>query len=171
MPSLTSFVVFSLAVARFVSAEDCSTEALMSVASNSNLANCTADTGVSIATISTLTHEQLMDVCKSSSCMALMKDVAALKLGDCTIPGSNVTVQTDVLGKVNAMCGGSGMGSIGSMGSSSSTNSSTNVGDESASMNSDNSTGSKSSPSTSNAAVVTTGFVSAVAVVLVTMMF
>ncbi|POM59282.1 GPI-anchored serine-glycine rich Elicitin INL3a-like protein [Phytophthora palmivora] len=166
MQSLTSFALISLAFAASVAAEECSTDSLLSLASNKNLASCTADTGVSVSTISTLTHEQIMDVCKSSSCMALMSDVAALSLGDCTIPGSNVSVQSDILDNVASMCTGSG--SMGSMGSSS--NGTTNVGDESgeSSKTSDNSTGSKSG-STSSATTVTTSLLSAAAAVFVAM--
>ncbi|KAL4118561.1 hypothetical protein PRIC2_010886 [Phytophthora ramorum] len=168
MPSLTSFVLIGLAVAGSVNAEDCSTESLMSLASNSNLANCTSETGISVATISTLSHDDIMSVCESSACMALMSDVASLGLGDCTIPGSNVSIQSDVLDSVTSMCGGSGsMGSMDMVGSSSSTGT-TGVGDSSAS--SDKVVGGSSSSSKSGAATVTIGCVSTMAMAAVAML-
>ncbi|KAG3109101.1 hypothetical protein PI124_g12367 [Phytophthora idaei] len=173
MPSLTSFVLISLALAGSANAEDCSTESLMKLASSTNLAGCTADTGVGVSSISTLTTDQIMAVCKSSSCMGLMDDVAAANLGDCTIPGSNVSVQSDILDQVTTMCSGSG--SVGSMavGSSSSANGSTNVGDESgkSSSSSDKATGGSGSSSTSGAAsTAATVTVSVASVVMASLM-
>nr|ABB55936.1 elicitin-like protein INL3a [Phytophthora infestans] len=174
MPSLTSFVLIGLALAGSVSAEDCSTEALMKLASSTNLAGCTADTGVSVSTISTLTMDQVMAVCQSSSCMGLMDDVASANLGDCTIPGSNVSVQSDILDQVWSMCSGSGtMGSM-AAGSSSSSNGGTNVGDESgtSSSSSDKATGGSSSTSGAGntAGTVTIGFASDVVAVAMILM-
>jgi hypothetical protein len=171
MPSFTPYLLIGLALAGAGHAEDCSTESLLSLASNTNLASCTEDTGVSVSTISTLTQDQIMAVCDSSSCTALMSDMASLGLGDCTIPGSNVSVQSDILDSVTTMCGGSGsMGSMDSVGSSSS-DSATTVGDESgdSSSSSDKATGSSSS-STSGAASLAIGCMSAIATAVVAML-
>ncbi|ETP12036.1 hypothetical protein F441_12518 [Phytophthora nicotianae CJ01A1] len=175
MLSLTSSILISLALAGVVSTEDCSTESLMKLASSTNLAGCTADSGVSVSTISTLTMDQIMAVCSSSSCMGLMDDIAEANLGDCTIPGSTVSVQSDILGQVGSMCSGSG--SIGSMAvgsSSSSSNGGTNVGDESgtSSSSTDKATGGSSSTSGAShtAATLTAGLASAVLAVAMVLM-
>ncbi|ETM42191.1 hypothetical protein L914_12121 [Phytophthora nicotianae] len=176
MLSLTSSILISLALAGIVSAEDCSTESLMKLASSTNLAGCTADSGVSVSTISTLTMDQIMAVCSSSSCMGLMDDIAEANLGDCTIPGSTVSVQSDILDQVGSMCSGSG--SIGSMAvgssSSSSSNGGTNVGDESgtSSSSTDKATGGSSSTSGAShtAATLTAGLASAVLAVAMVLM-
>ncbi|GMF22277.1 unnamed protein product [Phytophthora fragariaefolia] len=129
---LRSVVLVGLALVSPVIAEDCPTEALLGLASNTNLAACSAEAGVSVATISTLTDNQIKTICKSSSCLGLVSDVASLNLGDCTIPGSSITVQSDVLDRVAAACGESGSAVSGSTGSSGSFKTSgTNVGDDS----------------------------------------
>ncbi|KAE9319195.1 hypothetical protein PF001_g6022 [Phytophthora fragariae] len=157
---------------RPVFATDCPTEALLGLASNTNLATCQTETGVSVATISSLTDKQIAAICKSSACMGLMADVAAMGLGDCTIPGSSVTVKTDVLDKVSAVCGGSGSatstGSTGSAGSSSTSGAAT-VGDNSGSSKSDKVVGGSTTGS-SGAATMTVGFVSTFAIAAVAMM-
>ncbi|EGZ09957.1 elicitin [Phytophthora sojae] len=163
MPSFTSIVLLGLAMASPVRAADCPTEALLGLASNTNLATCQTETGVSVATISTLTDSHISTICTSTACLGLMADVAAMDLGDCTIPGSSVTVQTDVLDRVAAACGSSASststgstdaGSSGSMRSSGAAN----VGDDSGS-NSDKVVGGSTTGS-SSATTVTAGFVS-----------
>ncbi|KAG6614445.1 elicitin [Phytophthora cinnamomi] len=174
MPSLASVVLLSLALVSPVAAKDCPTEALLSLASNTNLATCQTETGVSVATISALTNAQIAKICKSSACLGLMADVASMHLGDCTIPGSSVTVQTDILDRVTAACGGSSSaastGSTGSEGSSRSSGATT-VGDESSagSSKSDKVVGGSTTGS-SSAATVTVGFVSALALTAVALL-
>ncbi|KAK1940630.1 hypothetical protein P3T76_008081 [Phytophthora citrophthora] len=173
MPSFSSFTLLALAVAGAVNAEDCPLESLASLASSTNLQGCTTDSGISVATISALTMDQIMAACTSSSCMGLMNDLKSANLGDCTIPGSNVSVQSDVLDQVATMCSGSGSaGAMATVGSSSS-NSDMTVGDSSgdASGSKVSGTGSSSnSSSTSAAGSVTVGVASAFFVAAVTML-
>ncbi|KAG1709375.1 hypothetical protein DVH05_020030 [Phytophthora capsici] len=174
MPSFTSFALFALAVAGAVNAEDCPLESLASLASSTNLQGCTTDSGISVATISALTMDQVMAACTSSSCMGLMNDLKSANLGDCTIPGTNVSVQSDVLDQVATMCSGSGSaGAMVSVGSSSS-DSATTVGDSSGDASGSKITGtgsdSSSSSSTSAAGSVAVGVASAFVVAAVSML-
>ncbi|KAL3672876.1 hypothetical protein V7S43_002178 [Phytophthora oleae] len=174
MPSFTLFALLALAIAGAVNAEDCPLESLAGLASSTNLQGCTADSGISVATISALTMDEIMAACTSSSCMGLMNDLKAANLGDCTIPGSNVSVQSDVLDQVASMCSGSGSaGAMASVGSSS-TDGETTVGDASGDTSGSKLTGtgsgSNSSNSTSAAGSVAVGLASAFAVAAVTML-
>ncbi|KAG7394654.1 hypothetical protein PHYBOEH_004852 [Phytophthora boehmeriae] len=174
MHSFSSLALICLAVAGSVHAEECSTEQLMTLAGNKNLATCTSDTGVSVSNIGVMTADQVKSVCESTACMALLKDVSSL--GDCTMPGTNISVKTDVVDKVSTMCDGSGSmamssGSTATSSTGSSTGGTT-VGDESgvSSSSSDNVSGgssSSSSSSSNSAAATAVGCVSALAFVLV----
>ncbi|CEG47118.1 Elicitin [Plasmopara halstedii] len=158
MSTLSSIILIGLIFARIVHGDVCPTQALMKLSSSINLAGCTAGTGLSMSTLASLTTEQVMDLCENSFCRAFLNEVEAENLGDCTIPGLNVFVESDILDQVSEFCNGSG--SIGSMSmGSSSFDNETNVGDESEdnSSNGDNTAGRSTSNSTSNAITVTVG--------------
>ncbi|GMF22274.1 unnamed protein product [Phytophthora fragariaefolia] len=106
MPSLPTFVVVSLTLVKGVIAdEECSLQELMSIASNKNVAGCSKAAGFSsMSTISDLTPEQLEAVCGSSACAALMKDTAALELGNCRIPVSKIYLQSDIIDPFTERC-------------------------------------------------------------------
>ncbi|GMF18488.1 unnamed protein product [Phytophthora lilii] len=62
----------------------CSTSDLIRIAASPNVAGCSKAAGFnSISTISDLTPEQINAICESSACVALIKDIAAMGLGDC----------------------------------------------------------------------------------------
>ncbi|CEG41024.1 Elicitin [Plasmopara halstedii] len=104
MRSLFSFVLTIAFIVESVHGNDCSKFSLMKLAFSKNLAGCTSDTGLSLSTISALTTDQIKEICNSSCCMAFMDDIASANLGDCTIPGKNVSVQSDILDQVAILC-------------------------------------------------------------------
>lgn len=181
MFSKTLIAAACLALVNTAYAAECDTTKLMGLASSTNLAGCTKDTGVSVDNIGSITADQAQSICASTSCMGLFDDIKSLDLGDCTLPGTNVSVQTDVLGNIGKLCGGSGMGSMDmssgsmdmTMGSGSSTGATT-VGDASGDSSSTGdkvSGGSTASASgSSGAAATAVGCVSTIAFVLVSAM-
>ncbi|RLN53154.1 hypothetical protein BBJ28_00003436 [Nothophytophthora sp. Chile5] len=164
--SLASLTVIGVALSSLVTAEECALDHLQMILSDANLATCTSDSGLSLATASSFTADQVMKVCASSACMALVADVEAMGLGDCTFPNSTIALQSGVLDPITAVCGGSG-----SMDMSSSSD--TSVGDSSTdgSTGADNTVGGSGSTSTSSAVTLTLGGVSVIAMAVATTLF
>ncbi|EGZ09949.1 hypothetical protein PHYSODRAFT_355830 [Phytophthora sojae] len=107
----------------------------MGIASNKNVAGCSKAAGFSsMSTIADLTPEQLKAVCGSSACATLMKDMAAMGLGDCRIPESKIYLQSDIIDPFNERCSASG--STDSSASSSGSVTSNNLRDGSSSTTS-----------------------------------
>ncbi|KAE8880865.1 hypothetical protein PF005_g1672 [Phytophthora fragariae] len=106
---LLAFAATSLAVIGTVGATDCTEAQAQTLASNSHVGQCTKDAGFAI--ISKLTADHIKKICGSSACMALWGDVKTLDFGDCTFRGLGISLQTDVLDPVYAVCGGSASGS------------------------------------------------------------
>ncbi|RLN95837.1 hypothetical protein BBJ28_00000718 [Nothophytophthora sp. Chile5] len=166
--SFASLAVVGAALSGLVTAEECALDHLQMILSDANLATCTSDSGLSLATASSFTTDQVMKVCASSACMALVADVKAMNLGDCTFPNSTIALQTGLLDPITAVCGSSGSMGSGSMEMSSSGD--TSVGDSSTvgSTAADNTVGGSGSTSTSSAMTLTVGAVSAIAMAAVT---
>ncbi|TDH72764.1 hypothetical protein CCR75_002533 [Bremia lactucae] len=147
----------------------------MKFAASPDLALCTADTGFSLETIPTMTVDKMINVCKTMPCMKLMDELAAAKLGNCTVPGTNVSIQQDVLGKFATACqetdSMSSTGSMGSAGSMGSMNGSVPlVDDESKADIADEEQSSERSPpssSTSGAESLKVKFASAIVLLVV----
>ncbi|GMF18486.1 unnamed protein product [Phytophthora lilii] len=111
-----------LALASTAKADQCATSELLTLASNPNLEGCTSAVGFGgFAAISALTEDQIEAVCDSSACLALMDDMRAMGLGDCTIEGTNTSLEIDILDPFKKMCSGSGSVDLASASGSSST--------------------------------------------------
>ncbi|KAG7378263.1 hypothetical protein PHYPSEUDO_010297 [Phytophthora pseudosyringae] len=135
VPWLTSTVVINLTLICVVVADDvCITSELLGIAGSPHVARCSADAGFSsIATISELSPEQIRVICATSACSALIKEMAAMGLGDCRIPETKIYLRTDIIDAYTERCNtiDSSSSSDGSVStdnlSSSATNSATTV--------------------------------------------
>ncbi|TDH72763.1 hypothetical protein CCR75_002530 [Bremia lactucae] len=99
---MTSFIALVLITVTFVcrsrASELCSYTALLEVAGNSNIGRCSKGVGLGgLSEMSKLTTKQLEVVCVSTACNALMKEVAALNLGNCRVPKTEIYIQADIL--------------------------------------------------------------------------
>ncbi|KAL4118562.1 hypothetical protein PRIC2_010887 [Phytophthora ramorum] len=102
-------VVIILALAATVNAEECATSELMTIASSSHLEGCTSTLGFSgFSAISSLSDAQVQKVCETSACMTLMDEMRSMGFGDCTIPGTNISLESDILDPFAKECSGSG---------------------------------------------------------------
>jgi hypothetical protein len=98
---LSASLLFAVVVEALLSVvtanDECATSQLLTIASSSHVAGCTsAVTFSSVTSISELTPEQIKGICNSSDCVALMAEIAALGLGDCRLPGTEISIETDV---------------------------------------------------------------------------
>ncbi|KAG3109121.1 hypothetical protein PI125_g11229 [Phytophthora idaei] len=107
MVSLAMILVLSAIFSSTMDATMCSDAQFQAISSNANLAGCTNDVGFDI--LSSLTPDQIKEICSSTACMKLWDDVEALGFGDCTIPDLGLSLQTDILDPVSTLCSGSGI--------------------------------------------------------------
>lgn len=110
-------VAATLAVAN---AADCELTNLATLLTDSNVSQCTTDSGFSFTAPTTPTGETLTKICASKACQTVLTAVRNLNLGDCTVLG--IKLETDLLNPIAKGCGTStGSGSGSSTGSKSST--------------------------------------------------
>eukprot|EP00644_Phytophthora_capsici_P018232 jgi/Phyca11/61617/gw1.68.148.1 len=109
MTSFSSFLFVVLTAISTITAEECSTTELMTIAGSTHLNGCTSDVGFSgFSSISALSNEQIQDVCDNSECLKLMDDMRAMGLGNCVIPGTNISLESDILDPFEHACSSTG---------------------------------------------------------------
>ncbi|CAI5708140.1 unnamed protein product [Peronospora effusa] len=155
MKPLTSLLFVGLAFSSTICAEDCTQSKLLAIASSSYVKGCISKVGLeSITSISTLTDEKIKAVCDSSDCMALMDEMRTIIIDDCNIPDTTISLKKDLLDPFKKACSSSGSADL-----SSSSVGATSVG----------STASDSTSSSVSATVLPVSWVSAVALVVATL--
>ncbi|KAK1940631.1 hypothetical protein P3T76_008082 [Phytophthora citrophthora] len=109
MTSFSSFLFLVLTAISTITAEQCSTTELLTIAGSTHLDGCTSDVGFSgFSSISALSDKQIKAVCDNSDCLKLMDDMRAMALGDCVIPGTNISLESDILDPFKYACSSSG---------------------------------------------------------------